>query len=295
MQVTRQAVTLFLSGDVMTGRGVDQIFAQSSAPHLRESYIRDARDYVELAEQANGPIPRPVDPAYIWGDALGELDLVAPDARIINLETTITTSDDFWPGKSIHYRMHPANSSCLTAARIAVCTLANNHLLDFGYPGLIDTLDALHAAGIQTTGAGCDLVEARRPTIIELAADRRVIVLSLGSLDSGIPPAWSANSERSGVDLLRDFSDAAADDVLERVSRVTRPGDVVIASIHWGSNWGYKVPDAHVRFAHRLLDGHVALVHGHSSHHPRPLEIYKQKLALYGCGDFLTDYEGIRG
>ncbi|MGH7710626.1 MAG: CapA family protein, partial [Gemmatimonadaceae bacterium] len=103
MQVTRQAVTLFLSGDVMTGRGVDQIFAQSNAPHLREPYIRDARDYVELAEQANGPIPRPVDPAYIWGDALGELDLVAPDARIINLETTITASDDFWPGKSIHY------------------------------------------------------------------------------------------------------------------------------------------------------------------------------------------------
>jgi poly-gamma-glutamate synthesis protein (capsule biosynthesis protein) len=37
----------------------------------------------------------------------------------------------------------------------------------------------------------------------------------------------------------------------------------------------------------------VDLVHGHSSHHPRPLEVYEDRLILYGCGDFLNDYEGI--
>jgi poly-gamma-glutamate capsule biosynthesis protein CapA/YwtB (metallophosphatase superfamily) len=293
--VRPRTVTLFLCGDVMTGRGVDQILPHPNAPDLHESHVRDARDYVELAEEANGPIPRPVDPAYVWGDALVELDRVAPDARVINLETTITSSDAYWQRKRIHYRMHPANIACLTAARIDVCTLANNHILDYGQTGLMDTLHALQAAGIRTAGAGRDRSDAQRPAIVELAADRRVIVFSLGSATSGIPSGWSATPQRAGVDLLEDFSDATADRVLERAARVARRGDVVIASIHWGSNWGYGVPPSHVRFAHRLLDGDVALVHGHSSHHPRPIEVYKGKLVLYGCGDFLTDYEGISG
>jgi poly-gamma-glutamate capsule biosynthesis protein CapA/YwtB (metallophosphatase superfamily) len=94
---------------------------------------------------------------------------------------------------------------------------------------------------------------------------------------------------------LRDFSDATADALLARVRSRKRPGDVAVVSIHWGDNWGYEVPDAHIRFAHRLLDGSVDLIHGHSSHHPRPLEIYRDKLVLYGCGDVITDYEGITG
>ena len=52
---------------------------------------------------------------------------------------------------------------------------------------------------------------------------------------------------------------------------------------------------AQVRFARRLIDAGVDVVHGHSSHHPRPIEVYRGKLILYGCGDFLDDYEGIRG
>jgi poly-gamma-glutamate capsule biosynthesis protein CapA/YwtB (metallophosphatase superfamily) len=86
--------TLFVCGDVMTGRGVDQILAHPSAPQIQEPYARDARDYVALAEEANGPIARPVSPAYVWGDALQELERVVPEARSINLETSVTTSTE---------------------------------------------------------------------------------------------------------------------------------------------------------------------------------------------------------
>src|SRR5512139_3831296 len=109
--------TLFLCGDVMTGRGVDQIMPHPSDVRLYESYIDDARDYLALAERANGPIPRAVAPAYIWGDALEELERVRPDARVINLETSVTRSATPAPGKEVHYRMHPENVECLTAAR----------------------------------------------------------------------------------------------------------------------------------------------------------------------------------
>ena len=68
-----------------------------------------------------------------------------------------------------------------------------------------------------------------------------------------------------------------------------------MVSVHWGGNWGYDVPRDQRRFAHRLLDGGVHLVHGHSSHHPRPVEVHDGKAVLYGCGDLVNDYEGIDG
>ena len=68
-----------------------------------------------------------------------------------------------------------------------------------------------------------------------------------------------------------------------------------MVSIHWGSNWGYGVHEDQVRFAHRLIDGGVDVIHGHSSHHPRPVEVYRGKLVLYGCGGCIDDYEGISG
>ena len=94
------------------------------------------------------------------------------------------------------------------------------------------------------------------------------------------------------MDLVR-LTDEAATQIGERVRRLKRPGTVVVASIHWGSNWGYEVPPAQVRFAHRLLEEGVDLVHGHSSHHVRPIEVYRGRLVMYGCGDFVDDYEGI--
>ncbi|MET9958527.1 CapA family protein [Streptomyces sp. NPDC006326] len=287
-------VTLFLCGDVMTGRGVDQILPHPGDPALQESWIRDARAYVELAEAVNGPIPRPVDPAWPWGEALAVLDAAAPDVRIVNLETSITRSAAFAPGKGVHYRMNPANVPCVAAVRPDVCVLANNHVLDFGRSGLAETLAVLSGAGLATAGAGGDRAQARRPAVLPVRGGR-VLVLSCGVPSSGIPHTWAAGDGRSGVDLLPDTSAAAAAGITERVRQLKRPGDIAVVSIHWGSNWGYEVPTGHIGFAHALVDGGVDLVHGHSSHHPRPLEVYRGRLILHGCGDFIDDYEGIGG
>jgi poly-gamma-glutamate synthesis protein (capsule biosynthesis protein) len=86
-----------------------------------------------------------------------------------------------------------------------------------------------------------------------------------------------------------------AEDVARRLLETERPGDVRVVSIHWGSNWGYGIPQEHRRFAHRLVEAGVHVVHGHSSHHPRPVEVYRGRLVLYGCGDLVNDYEGIGG
>ncbi|MBN1836271.1 MAG: CapA family protein [Spirochaetales bacterium] len=288
--------SLFLCGDVMTGRGIDQILPHPGNPGLHESYVRDARDYVAIAEQANGSIPHPAAFSYIWGDALEELERTRPDARIINLETSITTSSDFWPGKGIHYRMHPQNGPSLTAAAIDACCLANNHTLDWGRAGLVETLATLARWGIRIAGAGRNLAQAQAPAVIPVPGKGRVIVVSLCSTTSGVPHEWAAGPDTAGVALIRDLSEATVRELAKQFRKLERPGDILVVSIHWGGNWGYQVPELHREFAHRLIDqAGVDVVHGHSSHHPRPIEMYQGRLVLYGCGDFVNDYEGIRG
>ena len=288
-------LTLFLCGDVMTGRGIDQILPHPGDPRLWERHARDARAYVELAEAAAGPVPRPAGFSWPWGDALETLDEMEPEVRVINLETSITRRGDAAAGKPVHYRMNPQNLPCLTVARPSVCALANNHVLDFGYRGLADTLDALAAAKIRAAGAGHDARAARRPAVVPAAHGGRVIVFSSGLESSGIPWAWAAARGRPGVDLLDGPPAATAGEVAGRIRDIRKPGDVVVASLHWGSNWGYGVPPEHVAFAHRIIDGGADIVHGHSSHHPRPVEVYRGRLILYGCGDLINDYEGIGG
>jgi poly-gamma-glutamate capsule biosynthesis protein CapA/YwtB (metallophosphatase superfamily) len=288
-------VTLLLCGDVMPGRGVDQILPHPGDPRLREPGSSDARTYVQLAERRNGPIQRPVDFGWPWGEALSVMDDIAPDVRVINLECAVTRSSDFAPDKVVHYRMNPANLPCLTAARPDACALANNHVLDFGRTGLTDTLDWLSGAGLAAAGAGRDLTQAHQPATIPLPGGNRVLLFSCGTPSSGIPASWAAAPGRPGLDLLTCLDDDAADALIARVRQVKQPGDIAVVSIHWGSNWGYEVDRDQGRFARRLIDADVDLIHGHSSHHPRPIETYRGKLILYGCGDCIDDYEGISG
>jgi poly-gamma-glutamate synthesis protein (capsule biosynthesis protein) len=332
---------LFLCGDVMTGRGIDQALPHPANPVLHEPYVRDAREYVHLAEKAHAPIPRPLSFDYIWGDALKELEraeVAEPasggqplqsneydrsgeatrrgwttqppaaaggcpagakrvDFRIVNLETAVTSAETPWPDKGIHYRMHPQNIGCLSAAHISACALANNHVLDWGYDGLSETLQTLNAAGIAYSGAGNDADEAMRPAILNATGKRRLLLFSFGSITSGIPPEWKATSPAAagGVNLLDDLSEATAARVCDEMRAHQQPGDLILASIHWGSNWGYDISSEQIAFAHRLIEEGVAIVHGHSSHHVKAIEVFKGRLILYGCGDFLTDYEGISG
>jgi poly-gamma-glutamate synthesis protein (capsule biosynthesis protein) len=286
---------IFLCGDVMTGRGVDQAMPCPGDPSLFEPWLSDAREYLRLAVLANGDIPVPVAPSYIWGEALAELARQAPAVRIVNLETAVTAVGEPWPGKGIHYRMHPANIACLTAAQLDVCALANNHVLDWGYQGLAETLTTLRGAGIVPVGAGRDLDEAREPAVIETAGGR-VLVFALGATSSGIPADWAASPGHAGVHLLEPLVVAESEPLLRRIHDMRRQGDIVVVSIHWGANWGYELPPAHRAYAHALIDsGGVDCVHGHSSHHPLGIEIYRDRPIFYGCGDFLNDYEGIRG
>lgn len=292
----RREIVLFLSGDLMLGRGIDQVLPHPGDPRLHEPWVDDARHYLRIAERCNGPIPRPADYRDPWGAALDELGRVGPDLRIVNLETAVTTADSPWPHKAVHYRMHPANLPVLTAAGIDCCVLANNHVMDHGPEGLRETLETLHHAGIATAGAGANRSAASVPAMLEAAGRGRVWVFGLGAVSSGIPADWAAGARRVGLHLLTDPPTGSIGAIASTLGAIRREGDIAVVSIHWGGNWGYAVPPEHRELAHRLIDeAGVDLIHGHSSHHPLAIEVYRNRLILYGCGDFINDYEGIAG
>ena len=143
---------------------------------------------------------------------------------------------------------------------------------------------------------GRNLAEAAAPAVLAVPGKGRVLVFAYGWRSSGITPDWAAGETEPGVNLLPDLSRTTLARIAEEVRAARRPGDIVVASLHWGGNWGYDIPREQRDFAHGLIDeAGVDLVHGHSSHHAKGIEVYREKLLLYGCGDFLNDYEGIKG
>ena len=192
--------------------------------------------------------------------------------------------------------MHPDNIDSITAARIDVCVLANNHVLDWSYEGLDQTLTTVADAGMATAGAGADHDSAWTPAIIGAAPHARVLTLGVGTTSSGIPSAWAAGRESPGVAMVEIGSLADIEKIGESLEQWKSEADITVVSIHWGPNWGYDIPSGYREFARHLIDeAGVDIVHGHSSHHPIGIEVHNGRPILYGCGDLINDYEGIGG
>jgi poly-gamma-glutamate synthesis protein (capsule biosynthesis protein) len=272
LHTSTDGTTIFLCGDVMLGRGVDQILAHPCDPHLVEDYLDSALAYVHLAEAAHGALPRAASGTYVWGDALSDLREFGPQARIVNLETAITTNGAPWP---------KGDQLPDVSAQRPLPRNLRSRLLRAGQ-------QPCHGLGQDRPhrDAG-DAAAAGHPPIL---------VFAFGHSSSGIPQEWAATAHRSGVRLLPDLSPATIEKIVDTVHTHRRPGDLAVISMHWGSNWGCDVTQEQRVLAHALVDSCACdIFHGHSSHHPRPIEIYRDRLILYGCGDFINDYEGIRG
>jgi poly-gamma-glutamate capsule biosynthesis protein CapA/YwtB (metallophosphatase superfamily) len=174
------------------------------------------------------------------GEALSALQREWPALRIVNLETALTSCNDAWPGKGINYRMHPTNAAVLNAAGIDCCSLANNHVLDWGRAGLLETLQTLHQHGVKVAGAGRDATAAAAPAEFEIDPARRVLVFAFCTADSGVAEEFAATATPAVVNLLPDLSAGTAAIVAQQVRQVRRAGDIVVASIHWGDNWAMR-------------------------------------------------------
>jgi poly-gamma-glutamate synthesis protein (capsule biosynthesis protein) len=134
--------------------------------------------------------------------------------------------------------------------------------------------------------------QASAPAVFD-AGQGRVLLFAAATRSSGVPKEWAAGPGQAGVNRI-DLFQWNVQQIGAQVRAVKRAGDIAVLSLHWGGNWGYEVEKDQRQFAHRVIDeAGIDLVHGHSSHHPRGIEVYRNKAIIYGCGDLINDYEGI--
>lgn len=235
-------VRALVVGDVMLGRGVDNILPNPVPPKIYESAVQSADGYVKLAERVNGSIGRQVGHKYPWGEALSEFEQMNPGVRLINLETAITRNEGL-ERKGINYRVSPENARSVKEAGIDYCALANNHVLDWAEQGLHDTLSTLRHMGVAFSGAGANKEEAEQPARIHVPQGATSIVVhSVAHSSSGVPPKWAAQQGQPGVDFLPTLSTSEARALAERIrSSRTHGNELSFVSIHWMPNWGYEV------------------------------------------------------
>lgn len=225
---------------------------------------------------------------WVWGDMLPEM--TACDAVIGNLECPITEHPRRWRlglTKAFHFRARPRAVDCLRAGNVRAVNLANNHMLDHGVPGLMDTLRFLGAGGIAHCGAGADIEAASQPAVFAAGGVR---VGMLGLTDN--VPEFGAKANRPGTYMRRIGPDRPlVAELTARIDRMRADGvGLVILSLHWGPNFRVHPPERFRAFARTMIERGVDIVHGHSAHITQAVEVYRDRLILYDTGDFISDY-----
>ncbi|KAE8362866.1 hypothetical protein BDV27DRAFT_13744 [Aspergillus caelatus] len=287
--------TLTFTGDVMLGRLIDQ---------LLPTHLPNQPDWQTTINQIlkTAPALRSYSHISPWGSALPFLLRPASDLNIINLETAVTTVDTPWPNKAFNYRMHPCNLEVLKAGKIDYVSLANNHTLDFEVGGLQETVERVRGAGIGFAGVGDRPLE---PAVLGLKRGGfKEESGGSGSSSSGggggeteeykihiysasdHPRAWANIPQFNFI----DYTPATRAKLKTILTSGEKPA-LKIFSVHWGPNYAWR-PAGEIRaLAQFLVDEcGVDIVHGHSAHHVQGVEVYRGRLIMYGCGDFVDDY-----
>ncbi|MBU5439246.1 CapA family protein [Tissierella sp. MSJ-40] len=203
------------------------------------------------------------------------------ELTIGNLETSITTRGTKWPDKQFNFRSHPNNLKAMKEAGIDVVTLANNHTLDFGYEGLLDTLRHLDKYEIQHAGGGKNKKEAIEGTIIE----RNGLKIGVLSFSRVVPDVrWYATSKRAGI---VGAYDPHIEEVLNRVKEMKEEADIVILSVHWGIERSTVPRKQEIQLARKAIDAGADIIMGHHPHVLQGIEIYKGKPIIYSLGNFV--------
>jgi len=217
---------------------------------------------------------------YPWGNLLSLLH--STDLNIVNLETTLTKSSLTVP-KVFNFKALPDRIEVLKKARIDAVNLANNHILDFGEQGMIDTIEQLDLAQIAHVGAGQGLQAAQKPAILERNG-LRIGINGVTHNESG----WAAGEFKPGVFYVNVEN---IKPLCDEIKKLRPKVDIVILTIHWGPNMQQRPSHEFQEAAHALIDCGVDILHGHSAHILQGIEIYKKRVIMYDTGDFVDDYQ----
>jgi len=219
---------------------------------------------------------------------LGNIAPVLKKADLVfgNLECAITSFDQEWPHpKAFYFRVDLMAIETLKYAGFDYVSLANNHVLDYQEKGLLDTIKYLNKAGIAYAGAGKNIKEAAKPATLS-ANKTKIAVLSYAD-----HPEDFAASSNSGINYTEiNTKEEIFSRIRLAIEKAKAVSDLVVFSIHWGPNMRQRPTKDFVEFAHAVMDAGADIFHGHSAHIFQGIELYKNKMIFYDCGDFVDDY-----
>jgi len=203
------------------------------------------------------------------------------DVAFANLEAPVTDSDDRFPlWKKYFYKVDPAATGAWRRLGLDVVSLANNHAIDYRERGIIDTLWFLEDAGIAHVGAGEDETEARQPVVFDVGGTRIGFLAYLEHAAAfNLYLRTFAQGDRVGCAQLNPL------DLEEDVRRLRPLVDVLIVSVHWGSNYEDVTPTEE-DYARRLADLGVDVVAGHHAHDVQAVEVIDRTVVIYSLGNY---------
>jgi len=203
------------------------------------------------------------------------------DLTILNLETSVTTGGKKWPNKQFNFRSNPNSIKGMAESGVDVVTLANNHILDYGYSGLLDTLKCLDKYNIKYTGAGKNKKEAIEGVIVE----EKGVKIGILSFSRVIPDMkWYATCKRSGLVSGYDYY---VGEMTKKIAEMKEKTDIVILSIHWGVERSTTPRKNEINLAKKAIDSGADIVMGHHPHVLQGIEVYNGKPIFYSLGNFV--------
>lgn len=210
----------------------------------------------------------------------GALDyLLSPDLTAGNLENPITTRGIPATNKQYVFKGAPDLLPPLKEAGFDVVSLANNHTLDQGTEGLLDTIAHLKEAGIANVGGGNDDTEAFAPVVLE-ANGIKVAYLSVSRV---VPEgSWKADKNHAGVAEAYDSTRAVA-----AIAKAKQEADLVVMMVHWGVERADQPVEHQTTLARQFIDAGADLVIGSHPHVMQGFEQYKGKWIAYSLGNFI--------
>ena len=215
------------------------------------------------------------------------------DVLVGNLECAITDSGDRQP-KNFTFAAPLETAQALELAGFDVLSLANNHSMDFGSQGLLDTRDNLGQYSIASVGAGANAADAHAPVILERNGLRLAFLAYVDvpvEKDGFDARTWIATASQPGITW------ADPDQITADVAAARLQSDIVIVQLHFGYEVGSYVPAISPNQraeAHAAIDAGAALVLGSHPHILQSIEQYHGGLIAYSLGNFVMDnYYGI--
>ncbi len=201
------------------------------------------------------------------------------DLTIANLETPVTNAGIGATNKQYVFKSSPKALDALKKAGMDAVGLANNHILDQGVSGLMDTLKHLEESDLQYAGAGKNAGEAYAPAYFT----RQGVKIALVAVSRVVPDTdWFAAKGRPGVASAYDPTAA-----LQSIAKARKNADIVIVMAHWGEERALNPNANQTQLAHQFVDAGADLVIGSHPHVLQGLEQYKGKWIAYSTGNFI--------